>query len=110
MVVGVTELTRLPWSMELSRQEYWSGQPFPSADYLPNPGIESKSPALEADSLLSEPPGKPVIKKVKMFIDGELQIQRRSSRQVQWAGGGKSQTHTAIDPPPHPITLPLQRC
>ena len=58
--------------MELSRQEYWSGQPFPSAGYLPNPGIKSKSPALEADSLLSEPPGKPV-----MYIEGELQIRRQ---------------------------------
>ena len=46
-------------SMEFSRQEYWSGQPFPSAGDLPNPGIESGSPALLADSLLSEPLGKP---------------------------------------------------
>ena len=45
-------------SMELSRQEYWSGEPFPSPGDLLNPGIESGSPALPADSLLSESPGK----------------------------------------------------
>ena len=45
--------------MEFSRQEYWSGLQFPSARDLPNPGIEPRSPALQVDSLLSEPPGKP---------------------------------------------------
>ena len=38
-----------------SRQEYWSGLPFPSAQDLPGPGIESRSPSLQADSLPSEP-------------------------------------------------------
>ena len=47
-----------PVSMEFSRQEYWSGLPFPSPGDLPYPGIEPKSPALQADSLLSEPPGR----------------------------------------------------
>ena len=41
-----------PQSMEFSRQEYWSGLPFPSPGYLPNPGIEPGSPALKADSFL----------------------------------------------------------
>ena len=45
--------------MEFSRQEYWSGLPCPSPGDLPNPGIETRSPALRADSLLFEPPGKP---------------------------------------------------
>ena len=45
-------------SMGFSRQEYWSGLPFPSPGDLPNPGIEPGSPALEADVLTSEPPGK----------------------------------------------------
>ena len=45
--------------MGFSRQEYWSGLPFPSPGDLPNPGIEPRSPALEADALTSEPPGKP---------------------------------------------------
>ena len=48
-----------PPSMEFSRQEYWSGLPFPSPGDLPDPGIKSGSPALQADPLPSEPPGKP---------------------------------------------------
>ena len=48
-----------PPSMEFYRQGYWSGLPFPSPGDLPDPGIEPRSPALQADSLLSEPPGKP---------------------------------------------------
>ena len=46
-------------SMGFSRQEHWSGLPFPSPGDLPNPGIEPGSPALQADSLPSEPTGKP---------------------------------------------------
>ena len=45
-------------SMGFSRQEYWSGLPFPSPGDLPNQGIEPGSPALEAGTLTSEPPGK----------------------------------------------------
>ena len=48
-----------PPSMGFSRQEYWSGLPFTSPENLPDPGIEPGSPTLQADSLLSEPPGKP---------------------------------------------------
>ena len=48
-----------PLSMEFSRQEYWSGLPFPSPGDLPNPGIKPGSPLLQADTLPSEPPGKP---------------------------------------------------
>ena len=47
-----------PPSMGLSRYEYWSGLPFPSPGDIPNPGIEPRSPALQADSLLSELQGK----------------------------------------------------
>ena len=50
-----------PPSMEFSRQEYWSGLPFPSPGDLPNPGTEPGSPALRADALPSEPPGNPLI-------------------------------------------------
>ena len=46
-------------SMGFSRQEYWSGLPFPSPGDLPDPAIEPGSPALQADALPSEPPGKP---------------------------------------------------
>ena len=45
--------------MGFSRQEYWSGLPFPSPGDLPDPGIEPGSPTLEADALTSESPGKP---------------------------------------------------
>ena len=45
--------------MEFSRQEHWSGQPFPPPGDLPHPEMEPGSPALQADALPSEPPGKP---------------------------------------------------
>ena len=48
-----------PPFMGFSRQECWSGLPFPSAGDLPDPGIKPRSPALQADALPSEPPGKP---------------------------------------------------
>ena len=47
-----------PPSMGSSRQEYWSGLPFPSPGDLPDPGIEPRSPIMQADALTSEPPGK----------------------------------------------------
>ena len=49
-----------PPSMGFSRQEYWSGLPFPSPGDLPDPGIKPGSPTLQADALTSEPPGKPM--------------------------------------------------
>ena len=52
-----TVACQAPPSMGFSRQEYWSGLPFPSTGILPDPGIEPRSPALEADALTSEPPG-----------------------------------------------------
>ena len=53
--------------MGFSRQEYWSGLPFPSPGDLPDPGVEPRSPALEADALTSEPPGKPR-RKLRNFL------------------------------------------
>ena len=50
---------QVPPSMGFSRQEYWSGLPFPSPGDLSDPGIESGSPAFQADALTSEPPEKP---------------------------------------------------
>ena len=49
---------RAPLSMGFSSQEYWSGLPFPSPGDVPDPGIKPTSPALQADSLPFEPPGK----------------------------------------------------
>ena len=70
-VLSVKSLSRVqlfatPWtvahqappSMGFSRQEYWTGLPFPSQGDLPDPGIGPRSPALQADALTSEPPGK----------------------------------------------------
>ena len=48
-----------PLSTGFPRQEYWSGLPFPSPGDLPNPGIEPGCPTSQADSLPTEPPGKP---------------------------------------------------
>ena len=50
-----TVARQAPLSMGFSRQEYWSGLPFPSPGDLPNPEIEPRSPTLQADSLPSEP-------------------------------------------------------
>ena len=50
-----TVARQAPLSIEFSRQEYWSGLPFPSLGDLPNPGIEPRSFALQADALTSEP-------------------------------------------------------
>ena len=57
-----------PLCMGLSRQEYWSGLPSPPPGDLPNPGIKPRSPALQADSLPSEPPGKPIHLCVYIYI------------------------------------------
>ena len=51
----------MDWSMEFSRPEYWSGQPFPSPEDLPNPGIKPRSPTLQVDSLPAEPQESPRI-------------------------------------------------
>ena len=51
-------ICQAPLSMGFSRQEYWSGLPFPSPGDLPNPGIEPRSPALQANDLPNELRGK----------------------------------------------------
>ena len=57
LVTPWTVAHQAPPSMEFCRQEYWSGLPCPSPGDLPDPGIEPRSPALQADALPSEPPG-----------------------------------------------------
>ena len=61
-----------PPSVGFSRQEYWSGLPFPTPGDLPNPGIEPRSPALQADALPSEPQGKLMVINGNCFISGFL--------------------------------------
>ena len=56
-----TIVYQAPLSMGFSRQEYWSELAFPSPEDLPYLGIESRSPALQADSLRSQPPAKPIL-------------------------------------------------
>ena len=58
LVTPWTVAHQAPLSLGFSRREYWSGLPFPSAEDLPDPGIEPGSPALQADSLPTELPGK----------------------------------------------------
>ena len=66
-LLSYVQLFGIPWtvayqappSMEFSMQEYWSWLPFPSLGDIPDLGIEPKSPALQADALLSELLGKP---------------------------------------------------
>ena len=53
-----TVACQAPLFMGLSNQDYWSGLPIPSPGDLPDPGIKPRSPALQADALTSEPPGK----------------------------------------------------
>ena len=57
-----------PLSMEFSRQEYWSGFAISFSRDLPDPGIETGSPALQADSLPCELPGKPILGNIQMLI------------------------------------------
>ena len=64
VVLFVTPWTvahQAPLSIGFTQQEYWSGLPCPSPGHLPNPGIKPGSLALQADSLLSEPPEVPLI-------------------------------------------------
>ena len=72
LLFSCVQLFATPWtvarqallSVKFSRPEYWSGLPFPSPGDLLDPGIKPGSPALQADSLLSEPPGKPLQKRL----------------------------------------------
>ena len=80
--------------MKFSRQEYWSGLPFPSPGDFPDPGIEPGSPALQVDVLPSEPPGKVKVKslsRVRLFATPWTVVYQVSpsmgfSRQEYWSG------------------------
>ena len=68
---------QVPLSVEFFRQEYWSGLTFPSPGDLPDPGIEPRSPALQADSLPSELSGKPLVLKklgIKLTYDTAIPL------------------------------------
>jgi len=73
--------------MEFSRQEYWSGLPFPSPADLPDPEIEPRYPALQADSLPSEPPGRQTTKHLNCFspsLPTSTQISTLWALRFQW--------------------------
>ena len=79
-----------PPSMEFSRQEYQGGLPFPSPGDLPNPGIEPRSPALQADTLPSEPPGKPTDTRMRLSRSRHIKIEKAiNSNLICWFFGGK---------------------
>ena len=69
-----------PLSMGFSRQEYWSGLPFPFSGDLPDPGIKPGFPTLQADALPSELPGKPYSETVCF-----LAIQLLEAAYIPWA-------------------------
>ena len=81
---------KAPLSMEFSRQEYWSGLPFPSPGYLPYPGIKPRSPTLRADALPSEPSGKPITEVLNGFphssVDKESACSAGNLRSVPGSG------------------------
>ena len=76
-----TAARQAPLSMEFCRQEYFRGLPCPPLGDLPNPATELRSSALHADSLPSEPPGKP-----KDTGMGSLSLLRGSSWPRNWTG------------------------
>ena len=72
-----TAAHQAPLSMGFSRQGYWSGLPFPSPGYFPDPGIEPRSPALQEDTLTSEPPGNDIGEGAEgrnTFLRNEMQM------------------------------------
>ena len=72
-----------PPSMEFPRQEYWSGLPFPSPGYLPAPGIEPRSSALQVDALTSEPPGKLSHKKECIWVSSN-EVDEPKAYYTEW--------------------------
>ena len=75
-----------PPSMRFSRQEYWSGLPFPSPDDLPNLVIEPRPPAYEADALIFGPPRKPILKWETFSTKQDI---RKWVFSLHWPGMGK---------------------
>ena len=76
-----------PPSMGFSKQEYWSGLPLPSPGDLPDPGIEPRSPTLEADTLTSEPPGslmKYFVNSQKTSVRWTRDAQYTSTLSLKW--------------------------
>ena len=77
-----TVVQQAPLSMGFSKQKYWNGLPFPSPGDLPDPGIEAGAPALQEDSLLSEPPG------------WETDITAVRDLEASWAAGSRGYSYS----------------
>ena len=75
--------------MEFSRQEYWSRLPFPSPGGLPNPRTKPRSPALQADSLQSAPPGKPSLQGGAQNHVPFTPLPRTEHKRLHWGLGWK---------------------
>ena len=105
-----TVARQTPLSMEFSRQEYWSGLPFPSPGDLPNPGIQPGSPSLQADSLLYEPLGesvgalgqglwikvKRVLLKLHCMCVSVRGWESEGLREVYWDGNRWAESHSLL--------------
>ena len=74
-------------SMGFSRQEYWSGLPFPSPGDLLDPGIEPRSPILQADTLTSAPLGKPLNTKIQPLRKPPTETQNFRTNIKDFKGG-----------------------
>ena len=82
LVLSCVQLFEILWiiahqaflPMSFSKLDYWSGEPSPSPRDLPDPGIESRSPALQADSLPFEKQGRPSILNINLLMCYHLQI------------------------------------
>ena len=92
---------RLLCAWGLSRQEYWSGLPYPPPGDLPNPEIEPRPPTLQADSLLSEPPGKPYKGVRKSKRKRGKSFQNQSCVAVGEGCSLQPNTHQPHSPPAH---------
>ena len=78
--------------MEFSRQEYWSGLPFPSPGDLSDPGIKPRSLALWADALPSEPPGRVVMKTAKQISYDLSRVEPKKKKNKQIKNKRKADT------------------
>ena len=75
--------------MEFSRQGYWSGLPFPSPGDLPDPGIEPRSPALQAGSVPAEPPPKGVRARIQSIRDKHHRSEHHETTGHEGRGAAK---------------------
>ena len=92
--------------MEFSRPEYWSGWPFPSPGDLPDPRIEPGSPALQADSLPSEAPGKPAL--INYHSHLQINIMKKDPGIVRMTSPGDKRSRSCweVRPSVGPSMLP----